>query len=196
MRWIHRALVSPIRWVFWEIPTHAEWAFQYLRLHAQEKREHIIQQRIDHKATISPFTACRVPTIKVDDSDATNSSEESELSFAVAHTGSDDLRDEDIRSFRATEGLIPGRLVLSSNGVRFIKRFTGVEEWRLSWVELAMMWKARSKLAPKPKSARGQLVIQDIFGKIRRLERMHERDDAFNNIIAFSGLRWQNLLPR
>ncbi|KAI9812945.1 MAG: hypothetical protein M1826_002728 [Phylliscum demangeonii] len=46
----YRYLVSPIKWMFWDIPTHAEWSFQYLRSKAQLRREELVKQKAEEQA--------------------------------------------------------------------------------------------------------------------------------------------------
>ncbi|MCJ1394472.1 hypothetical protein MMC18_007350, partial [Xylographa bjoerkii] len=43
----YRLLVSPFKWVFWDVPTNAEWSFAYLRRQAQVVREKMISRKVE-----------------------------------------------------------------------------------------------------------------------------------------------------
>ncbi|PSK36710.1 hypothetical protein B9Z65_1893 [Elsinoe australis] len=43
----YRHAVNALKWIFWDIPTDAEWSFMYLRKKAQAMRENVIEQRVE-----------------------------------------------------------------------------------------------------------------------------------------------------
>ncbi|KAL6722141.1 hypothetical protein ACLMJK_001248 [Lecanora helva] len=218
----YRYLVSPFKWVLWDIPTYAEWSFQYLRRQAQVTREQMIKDKVEKghyheraNPAVEAYTGrmITVPKIAIqaggDDSvqDHTYNSDEEEGEddddgyFSASSTTSV-LEASDIRSFRAQYQGSTGRLIVFTSGIRFvhsslppIRNKENIEVWRYSYLDLAEMQKldgsTKSKLTSLSPSER--LEIHCVDGKKLRLEGMRERDDAFNTIIAFSGLQWQSL---
>ncbi|GAD92002.1 hypothetical protein TSTA_116110 [Paecilomyces variotii No. 5] len=121
----YRFVVSLLRWPFWDIPTNAEWAIQYLQKHEILRREQVAEQ--DGQA----------PSSAAPDTGLPDSSEDSQADYLdtieASHDGYDsdnaenDITDsmgnsrQDIISFHAYRGGHPGYLLISSNGLRFTK---------------------------------------------------------------------------
>ena len=207
----YRYLVSPLKWVFWGIPTHAELSFEYLRKHAQVSCEKIIRQKVDethHLETSSPPLARYTDRMSLDS-----------LAVRVAETAgimsndfddedengwqsaSSDLsifgQDENMVGFRAQCDGAHGRLYIYSTGVRFYRSRPREELWSLRYQDLTEMLKAglrgRRKLTLGGLFDSGILQLRDRSGTVRTLNPIKYRDEAFNCIIGFSGLRWQEI---
>ena len=205
----YRYLVSPFKWVFWDIPSNAEWSFNYLRRQAQITRERIIEKKVeeDHSQELAhplvQYTGRMMkvlPKIKIEGSgpedeeeDDDDDDDDDEGWYSACSTTSI-LEAADIRSFRCQSHKVIGRLVVYSKGVRFIRSLPKKELWRREYLELAEMRKVEGTRISKVTSATpDQLEIKCIDGSKVHFEGMKERDEAFNSIIAFSGLQWQSL---
>ena len=204
----YRYLVSPFKWVLWDIPTNAEWSFQYLRRQAQKIREELVMQRVEegHLRELANPAVDRymgqtktMPKIHVngglpDDShDHSSDDDNDDDDWQSATSTTSVLEASDLRSFRASSGSSIGRLVVYSKGVRFIKSPSKFQEWTVPFLEMAEMSKAQGGRLSKLVSSPNQLQIKTVDGIDFCLENMKARDEAFNTIIAFSGLQWQSL---
>ena len=201
----YRYLVSPFKWALWDIPTNAEWSFAYLRCQAQITRKRIIERKIEQCQSRelanlamdegSGRTAT-VSNITVDDlgsEDKENGIDDSDncYSWCSAISVAEGF---DVRSFRCQFKTDFGQLVIYSEGIRFVRNLPKKELWRRKYLDLAEMRKLQglkmSKLAP---FSSNQLQINCIDGSVLQLGRMKNRDEAFNTVIAFSGMQWQSL---
>lgn len=200
----YRYLVSPFKWVLWNIPTHAEWSFQYLRREAQVTREELIKRKVEKKHAregINPATDAylgritMIPKIQVGNNAMPSDDDDNDWQSASSTTsilGGDDY----IRSFRCISEGSPGRLVVFADGICFTTSLKKVETWRIAFVEIVMMRKAEASGTSKLLAPRDQLEIESSAGDVFRVKGMSERDEAFNTIIGFSGRRWRSLQPR
>lgn len=202
----YRYLVSPFKWVLWGIPTNSEFAFLYLRRQAQINREQLIQKKVEEShfrelanPAVEEYSGCMitVPKIKVEASaseDEDNDDDDDEGWYSACSTTSV-LEASDIRSFRCQSHKVIGRLVIYSKGVRFVRsRLPKKELWRRDYLDLAELRKVEGSTVSKLASlSPDQLEIKCIDGIKLHLEGMKERDEAFNTIIAYSGLQWQSL---
>ena len=197
----YRYLVSPFKWVLWDIPTNAEWSFTYLRRQAQLTRERIIEKKVEeghfrelaHPA-VDQYTGrmITVPQIKVESSDSEDEDDDEGWYSACSTTSV--LEASDIRSFRCQSQNFVGRLVVYSKGVRFVKSLPKKELWRRNYLDLAEMRKVEgSRISKLASLSPDQLDIKLIDGSKLHLEGMKERDEAFNTIIGYSGMQWQSL---
>ncbi|KAG8529836.1 uncharacterized protein KY384_005317 [Bacidia gigantensis] len=103
------------------------------------------------------------------------------------------LEGSDIRSFRGLSGGSLGRLIVYSKGIRFVNSIGRAESWRMSFLDLKELRKSEGTRAAKLLSLPDRLEIKRLNGSGIHVEGMKKRDDAFNSIIAFSGLQWQSL---
>ena len=200
----YRYLVSPLKWVFWDIPTHAEWSFQYLRRQAQATREALIKRKVEEGRSCESadpiienntgrMTA--VPKIKVGGAvseEEENADSDSDSGWHSASSTSSVLETTDVRSFSARCKGVTGRLIIFSNGVRFVRSPTTKEVWRILFIELKEMRKWEGTWGSKLLSSPEQLEIKSTDDRKVNIGGMKKRDEAFNTIIAFSGLQWQN----
>ena len=201
----YRYLASPFKWVLWDIPTHAEWSFQYLRRQAQAAREKMIGQKVEKKyaseLAIRVHNAARTPAwmpdIMVDGVDSAASSSDEVEDWHSVQSVSSILSEADVIAFRAQWQGHRGRLIIYSSGVRFVQSFPKKELWDLPFIKITEMRKSCGSRAPKIKIPKlltaDQLTLEAMDGSVFFLELVHDRDEAFNCIIGFSNLQWQSL---
>ncbi|KAF2090719.1 hypothetical protein K490DRAFT_34085 [Saccharata proteae CBS 121410] len=205
---MYRHLVSPMAYVWWDIPTHAQWSFRYLRKKAQEVRHMALP---DESNSLFKSTPADPDDDDDDDDDA--------LSLLSYHTTPTVPRPVipslNFLAFRCHHHGVPGRLAVFAHGIRFTRLFPQREIWRRQFTELVEMRKvstsslslARTK-AGTSKQAGGtcgdggfkmfrekQLEFLWRDGTVTVVERVRNRDEAFNSIVGFSGLQWQVLQP-
>lgn len=213
----YRLLVSPIRWGFWDIPTHAEYSFQYLQKHsrnaiasieAKKKTSPVFNGQI---STSQPITATAAILVSDGDSD-------SDASFCSATSIFDETSVSEILHFRCMYQHKPGRLILTPTGLHwrsslmrnsdrpstFYYPYKALEEMskhhestnilspvtKLTGTEDKLILKVRVP-GRQTENMQGFGNQQDMHTIV--LEKMPNRDKAFNSILGFSGLRWQNL---
>ena len=201
----YRYLVSPFKWVLWDIPTDAELAFQYLRRRAQMSREQIIKKvnEVHCPENAGPragvfagqTTAVRRFTLGIDETDEaneTNADAGDDESWHSADSSSSVLEGTDILSFRARWGIKTGRLVVYANGVRFVRSLRRKELWRRSFLEMAEMRKLEGSTASRVTfKTSDQLEFTFTDGDSIILDLINNRNEVFNSIIGFSALQWQ-----
>ena len=202
----YRYLVSPIKWVFWDVPTQAEWSFQYLRRQAQVHREIRIMKNVEatynNEVTNSTITEYpgridTVPAIVIGD-DASKRSDDtsSEDDWCSVSSTAGILEGSNIGSFRGFFGGSIGRLIVSFDGVCFVHSLTKAQAWSFLYIELAELRKSVGSRITKVITSPDRLEIATVSGIDVIVEGMKERDEAFNAIIAFSALQWQSLQVR
>ena len=204
----YRYLVSPIKWVLWDIPTHAEWSFQYLRYHCQESREsmirHEVEQNFRKELGETPLEhyagrfATPHPHIEVEgveqsyDSDSVASED-----WHSADSSFNALPNSNFLSYRGRWEGIAGRLAITPSGLRFIRSIKKQEMWYLPFIELEEMRKfqggARSNSKIDGIQSKRILELRRIDGSCYALEIRGDRDEIFNYIIGFSGVQFQTL---
>ncbi|KAF6226057.1 hypothetical protein HO173_012547 [Letharia columbiana] len=201
----YRYLVSPFKWVLWDIPTNAEWSFIYLRRKAQITRERIIEKKVEEghfrelaSAAVNEYTGrmTNVPKIKVggSGSEDENSDDDDDEGWYSACSTTSVLDASDIRSFRCQSHKVIGRLIIHSKGIRFVRSLPKKELWRRDYLDLAEMRKVEGSAMSKLASlSPDELEIKCIDGSKMHFEGMKERDEAFNTVIAYSGMQWQSL---
>lgn len=101
-------------------------------------------------------------------------------------------------SFRAISHGHPGHLTIHPTGLFFSESLNPTRpRWQYTFLDLAEMKKpdAKSRVSKfiRKKTGLGGLELCLTDGRRELLEGMRERDGAFNSIIGFSGLQWQNL---
>ncbi|TAQ85295.1 hypothetical protein B7494_g6393 [Chlorociboria aeruginascens] len=99
----YRLLVSPFKWAFWDIPTHAEFSFQYL-----QHRCSIIREKLQDLSSGDEFIDGNE---EISDTESYKSAE----SFHLPEN-------HDILSFACTYLHTPGHLIISLSGIRFEAR--------------------------------------------------------------------------
>ena len=219
----YRFLVSPLRWVYWDVPTHADCAFVHLRQQADASRAAIVarkaaegmkdDKRLDHyegKLELPPeahggFDGANghVPGT---DMSSTDDEGDSDDDWHSVSSFTDYLAGTDLATFPASWSNTIGRLVVHANGIRFerlVRR--GAVVWDVPYHEICELRKFRSEPCGVGRKRRRKdvkmrtghaLEIVCADGRVLGLETLRERDEAFNWIVGFSGERWQSLQPR
>ncbi|MCJ1437229.1 hypothetical protein MMC27_006615 [Xylographa pallens] len=224
----YRLLVSPFKWVFWDIPTNAEWSFAYLRRQAQVVREKMISRQVEedliadethpplpaysgHLAFPTPTTTTTT-TNPTDDSDsASDYGSSSSSSFHTPPSTPSTLASASILAFPATHTTTRGHLLLTPSGLTFRPTHpspTSPSAFHIPFAALAEMRKrsgpaahlqslahsrALGALSKAAGAAGEQLVLVAAGAPERVLHMGKDRDEAFNAVVGFSGLRWQSL---
>ena len=204
----YRYLVSPFKWMLWDIPTNAEWSFAYLRRQAQITRERINEKKVEKghfrelanpAADVYRGSIRTVPKIMVradDSEDEENTNGDKDGWYSACSTTSS-VEASDIRSFRCQAQKVGGRLVIYSNGIRFVRSLSKKELWKRDYLDLAEVIKAEgSTMSSLASLSRNQLEIICVDGSKFRLKGIEGRDELFNCIIAYSGMKWQSLQIR
>ncbi|KAL9094415.1 MAG: hypothetical protein Q9165_003265 [Trypethelium subeluteriae] len=205
-----RHMVSPVKWTVWDIPTHAEWAFRYLRSEAQNARAAIIGHRVTEKhlaERINPAGpeydgSMELPVITKTTSTGEKvatgyDSDDSAASYETASSSTSAIGGEGILSFRCRWHTKLGRLVLFGSGLRFSSSFPSHgERWSRSYMELVEI----QKQSPETRIGRAAtlevLQLHWTDGTITELMASRGcRDEMFNCVLGFSGLKWQALQP-
>lgn len=191
----YRLLVSPVKWVFWNIPTHAEWSFQYLQERSATARQAMLTKDTEEKDSSKPRHGAHIHL---------NDDTDSDESFISTRSCFMD-ETKDVMSFSCTYQASPGHLIISTTSLKFLSlvgKLITKESFDKAFSELEEMDKrtpTSSALGPIAKITtrmdRLELKFQgEEEGRV--LENMRDRDKAFNAIIGFSGLRWQCLQKR
>ncbi|KAI9807174.1 MAG: hypothetical protein M1825_005892 [Sarcosagium campestre] len=209
----YRYLVSPIKWVLWDIPTHAEWAFQYLRREAQAEREIMIERKVEEHLSRPPAGSIldsyagsmSVPGDDLHDKPTTDFAGEVDAESGEDWKSVDSLHSildqSDVVALRCDCNGTLGRLHVCSSGVYFVRSVGKTELWRRSFLELTEMNKIQADIegwqldgsALSKMASLQKLELHFIDGRAVTLSKMKDRDAAFNTIIAFSALQWQSL---
>ena len=169
------------KWVLWDIPTNAEWSFQYLRRKAQETREKLIEGRVESQEhsekrrppmehytghlNIGPQVQVEGDTLEADSMDDSDDS-----GFYTASSSASILDSSDIRSFRAYYDGVPGRLIVFSDGIRFVRSLKKKEIWRHDFIDLMEMRKMEGSRISRVPSSHVQMEITCIDGSRLRLK--------------------------
>ncbi|KAB8289983.1 hypothetical protein EYC80_010310 [Monilinia laxa] len=198
----YRLLVSPLKWAFWDIPTHPEWSLQYLQNRGSSALLKINTHASENlQVRVGTSEASAEATGKIEKHFQTISS-------------TDIDGGHDIISFGCTFHHVPGRLIISTKTLRFealVHSIMPCESFNEPYSELIEMSKqqtedvllaslakmtiGKDKLELKFRGARGSDLhnVRQNKHMVVLLENMRRRDKAFNSIIAFSGVRWQCL---
>jgi len=187
----YRHLVSPVKWAFWGVPTHIEWAFAELRTN----RERLISRRLDGE--------------EEDHGGGKENSGSNEASARPAGA-------ENITAYSCYYANHYGSLVVSPGGVRFEGGGGWHTERRVLWdkrwkdlVEIAKIGEGSTSkrvggaqglkmvflpapAAPAAGFGAGGMGMGEEAEEPVVLARMgRRRDEAFSAVVEFSGQNWQ-----
>lgn len=182
----YRHLVSISRWVFWEIPTHAELAFQEIRDQATQSRLETMEERERDKRTAEAFDSPAdghadghpIPTFTFNDGEQIadgdirrrrNSDSESSSSAGRSGAEEDSLigSKELILAFRGRCQSRTGRLSVTTTHLRFVTDIPRAEGFIIKehevivdrpYSELLEMRKAKTAASSKRDKFRQKLV--------------------------------------
>ncbi|KAI5854196.1 hypothetical protein BZA05DRAFT_443716 [Tricharina praecox] len=199
----YRYLVSPVKWAFWGVPTHAEWAFAELRLEAQTNRERLIYRKLDEEDE----------GVGEGVGEEGDSDRGSEASFRSTHSfGASPLDGaENIAMYSCHHKRQRGNLVVAPDGVRFEGHGKRQIHWEKQWKDLVEIAKVSDGAGSRLVGAEGLKLVflptpageggvdgMEGMGMGEETEETVEltrmgrrRDEAFGAIVGFSGLKWQ-----
>ncbi|KAF2658499.1 hypothetical protein K491DRAFT_652742 [Lophiostoma macrostomum CBS 122681] len=168
----YRLLTSPIKRIFWNIPTHSEWAIKSIQAEGT---------RYQHERTTP------------------SSSSPSDLDAALTNPSSSNLPNEhDYDSYTSHHDKSKGRLIVSDASIRFVSNIGHKVHFILPYDQITQLEKIDRwvrKAIPKPSSDysdSGQdLRVVDRQGEERVLANVDTRDQAFSQIVGFSDTVWQ-----
>lgn len=163
----YRLLVSPSKRLFWNIPTHAEWAIQYM----QAEGLRVVTEKQNASANMTTLTDTNSP-------DAAALSEGQDLaSYSCHYDGS------------------PGRLIMNRTGVRFVAKgplhqgLFSLPYDRIGYLEKQDRHVEKMVKVLKECDKDLRLVDRDEHEWI--LHEVEKRDEAFSQIVGFSRTSWQ-----
>ncbi|RPB12489.1 hypothetical protein P167DRAFT_545402 [Morchella conica CCBAS932] len=208
----YRLVVSPVRWLFWNIPTHAEWAFQELSAEAEKNREKITAKDVE-KALVKNQQAeppdcvdsinsgtVMLPAAAAADGTGslTSTLAEEQRDTAVLAVAEQKLArplDAYVReyaTFNCRCGLNLGKLVIHPSGLRFESLRKRRTIWDRAWIELVEIKKVKSsEPVGRLLSLEGLEMVFTDSSRVR-LGDMVDRGEAFKWILGYSRLKWRS----
>ncbi|MCJ1285422.1 hypothetical protein MMC26_004762 [Xylographa opegraphella] len=199
----YRLLVSPFKWVFWDVPTNAEWSFAYLRRQAQVVREKLIARQVetdfldeDAHPPLAAYSGHLTTTTADSDSDSDTSPSPP---FHTPPSTSSPPSLPPILSFPASHASHPGHLILSPSALTFRPTHPTIHAAAAFTIPYASLAEMRKRAASASRLAalvtpHERLELRGGEGGVYVLRMgREERDEAFNAVVGVSGLRWQSL---
>lgn len=160
----YRLVVSPVRWLFWNIPTHAEWSFQELSAEAEKNRGRIIAKDVE-KALVKKNQQAEPPegvdninsgtvmppaAAAADGTGGLTSTQAVEQRDTAVLTAAEqklarplDAYVREYATFNCRCGLNLGKLVIHPSGLRFESLRKRRAIWDRAWIELVEIRKVR-----------------------------------------------------
>jgi hypothetical protein len=156
-------VLVPYQWVFWDVPTHLESSFRYLRTHADEARPILSDRESDWS----------LEDVKV--KPQCNAAKSSKIFTTECSWDSKS-----------------GTVIISVEGLRFIQKFPQKKLWQRTFHDLKEVKKGDGKTSVlKTTENYMELFFKD--GTSRKLGDLKNKDVLFNVVIAFSGIQWQQV---
>ncbi|KAF3197339.1 hypothetical protein TWF679_003259 [Orbilia oligospora] len=212
----YRLVVSPFKWVFWGIPTHADIAYSEFRADASNAVSDPDMKKKSAKRNAKRRRAADFETpVMVIDDDVEDGEEGDD-----GYTTSPDLDEDDnydpeelisphdmerdpeslggkqyigviYCGFRCIYRGHPGKLYLSDYGLVFETEVSKKVMLEIKWKDVKRIEKEESLSMGKVGKVHA-LGVAMACGERIKFEAMLKRDLAFNRIIGFSGLQWQS----
>ncbi|KAI4943599.1 hypothetical protein J4E91_009236 [Alternaria rosae] len=165
----YRLLVSPSKRLLWNIPTHAEWAIQYIQ--AEGLRVVTEKQNANNKAA--------------------------ELATTASSTTHVSPVNQDFASYPSHYDKTPGHLIINATGVRFVAKHAPHDvRFSLPYVQIHHMEKQdryQERMIKVLKECDRDLRFLNREGDEWILHEVEKRDEAFSQIVGFSRTTWQVL---
>ena len=127
----YRHIISSIKWVYWDIPTHSEWSFQYLQKQASPTQDKIAayegqmkeyRKALHNQEKLSAELLSEHTSAKSHELNSRKDDDAETASFCSAVSSTSSVDPTDIRSFRAyLHGGTIGRFTVFTQGVRFVR---------------------------------------------------------------------------
>ncbi|MCJ1246765.1 hypothetical protein MMC30_003974 [Trapelia coarctata] len=197
----YRHLVSPLKWVLWDIPTDAEAAFMYLQEKAREgmgEREREYTGDCGDASVAGRGDGCR------EDSD------EGEEKWHTPPSTPPSPSEKILLAFRAHYQSHTGRLLITTTGIRFVTTsplhkthhqqnelfglpYLLILEMRKLDNRISRLAKVSGALPKRAKESGEDLLFLKKDGGEVLVQGVAGRDEAFNAVVGFSGgcgVRW------
>ena len=164
----YRLLVSPTKRIFWNIPTHAEWAIRY------------IQAEGTRVAANTPTKSNNTPV----------------PSAIPIKTSPESARAQDYGFYKAHHEKARGHLIISAASCRFVSNTGHDVHFHLPYSEINKIEKQDRQVAKKIPSQLTTDSGKDLklvmkSGQEYLLKDLEQRDEAFTQIVGFSQTTWQ-----
>ncbi|KAK6523783.1 hypothetical protein TWF281_001755 [Arthrobotrys megalospora] len=213
----YRLVVSPFKWVFWGIPTHADIAYSEFRADAVNAVEDPNMKKKAAKRSAKRRKAAdfETPVMVIDDD--IGDGEEWDEGYITTSPDIDEDEDYDPEElisphdmerdpeslkgkqyigvvycgFRCAYRGHPGKLYLSDFGLVFETELKKKVMLEVKWRDIKKITKEETLSLGKVGKVHALGVVM-ACGERTRFEAMVRRDMAFNRIIGFSGLQWQS----
>tara|TARA_R110002003_G_scaffold54_9_gene4747 strand:+ start:13070 stop:13975 length:906 start_codon:yes stop_codon:yes gene_type:complete len=164
----YRLLVSPTKRILWNIPTHAEWAIQYIQ--AEGTR---VAANTNNQTNNTPLPSA-IP-IKT----TPESAQAQDYGFYKAHVNKD-----------------TGHLIISAASCRFVSNVGHTVHFHLPYDQISKIEKqdriVKKNVPSKLTTDSGKdLKLVTKEGKEYVMKNLEQRDEAFSQIVGFSHTTWQ-----
>jgi hypothetical protein len=164
----YRLLLSPTKRLFWDIPTHAEWAVQYIQ--AEGTRG---------VANTTPGTNNTPLPSAIPIKTSPQSAQAQDYGFYSAHSDKS-----------------AGRLIISAASCRFVSNVGHNVHFHVPYDEVNRIEKENRIVAKKVLSklttdSGKDLRLVTKTGQVYMLHDIEQRDEAFSQIVGFSQTKWQ-----
>jgi hypothetical protein len=184
----YRYLVDPARWMFWDIPTDAEWGIEFLQRKALKQQKEV--DRSEHIEGDDAFTEIESPS---SDYDTPQTLPRQGAPYAGAES-----HGTEVFRFCAFQWRNRGHLQISRSGVHFISRH---RTWSIPYSQLIEMCKVEPDSAIKTATfgvARKGLQFVAVNAQGSQISESitchsDKRDEIFNLVLGWSGLTWRAL---
>ncbi|KAK6352514.1 hypothetical protein TWF730_009338 [Orbilia blumenaviensis] len=212
----YRLVVSPFKWVFWGIPTHADIAYSEFRADAANAITDPDMKKKSARRNAKRKRAqdFETPVMVIDDDQDDGAEGDEGYTTSPDIDDEDDYDPEELISPHDIErdpeslngkhyfGVIycgfkciyrghPGRLYLADYGLVFETEVNKKVMLEIRWRDVKRIEKDESLSMGKIGKVHA-LGLVKACGERVKFEAMLKRDVAFNRIIGFSGLQWQN----
>lgn len=185
----YRYLVSPIRWAVWDIPTDADWSIEFLQRKVLTQKKELDQSQGKYHH------------IDTEDGDSSGSEYDTPRSSPTRSPPSTEAPypEEEIFRFRAYQAGKRGHLVISRSCIRFSSR--AGRTWSIPYSRFTEMCKVTSDSKVRRATfgiVGGGLQFSAIDAQGVQMDEtitVHQdkRDEIFNLVLGWSGLKWRAL---
>lgn len=198
----YRLLVSPLRWMLWDIPTQAEWSMNYLNQQCEQSRNIMIDQKL-HEKHDEDHLQYDLEHTSYDLSETSSSTSTSTFHSTQSTTTSPSITTPFL-TYRCLYNTTPGRLQIRPSSLAFISSIKRRQRWEINYTSIREMRKyhlnQKTQLSSVEKHSfakhsgeEGVLEIEVGDGTVYGLDLEGERDAVFNYVLGFSGTRWWSL---
>jgi hypothetical protein len=165
----YRLLVSPTKRIFWNIPTHGEWAIKYIQAEGTRVAANIAG------------------------SDVTDSTKPSAIPVKTTPKAA---QAQDYGFYNAHHDKAKGHLIISAASCRFVSNMGHNVHFQIPYDQIAKIEKEDRIVAKKVPSQLSTDSGKDLKlitkeGREYLLSNMAQRDEAFSQIVGFSQTTWQ-----